>query len=61
MALMLVGYGIRDSVFEIADIQYTEIQTYDGNLILKENLSEDEHQELTDSLEQNQDLSLIHI
>lgn len=56
MALMLVGYGIRDSVFEIADIQYTEIQTYDGNLILKENLSEDEHQELTDSLEQNQDI-----
>lgn len=57
MALMLVGYGIRDSVFEIADIQYTEIQTYDGNLILKENLSEDEHQELTDSLEQNQDIT----
>lgn len=57
MALMLVGYGIRDSVFEIADIQYTEIQTYDGNLILKENLSEDEHQELTDSLEQNQDIA----
>lgn len=57
MALMLVGYGIRDSVFEIADIQYTEIQTYDGNLILKENLSEDERQELTDSLEQNQDIA----
>ena len=57
MALMLVGYGIRDSVFEIADIQYTEIQSYDGNLILKENLSEDEHQELTDSLEQNQDIA----
>ena len=56
MALMLVGYGIRDSVFEIADIQYTEIQTYDGNLILKENLSEDEHQELTKSLAQNQDI-----
>ena len=57
MALMLVGYGIRDSVFEIADIQYTEIQTYDGNLILQEDLSEDEHRELTESLAQNQDIA----
>lgn len=57
MALMLVGYGIRDSVFEIADIQYTEIQTYDGNLILQEDLSEDEHRELTESLAQNEDIA----
>ena len=62
MALMLVGYGIRDSVFEIADIQYTEIQTYDGNLILQEDLSEDEHRELTESLAQNQDtVSYTHL
>ena len=32
MALMLVGYGVRDSVYEIADIQYEEIQLYDGHI-----------------------------
>ena len=32
MALMLVGYGVKDSVYEIADIQYDEIQLYDGHI-----------------------------
>ena len=30
MALMLVGFGIRDSILEIVDIQYNELQQYDG-------------------------------
>ena len=32
MALMLVGFGLKDSIFAIVDIQYGEIQLYDGNL-----------------------------
>ncbi len=35
MALMIVGYGVRDSVYEIADIQYAEIQLYDGQIVLQ--------------------------
>lgn len=56
MALMLVGYGIKDSVFEIADIQYAEIQIYDGNIILQENLTEEEREDLDSYLQQNQDV-----
>lgn len=56
MALMLVGYGIKDSVFEIADIQYTEIQVYDGNIILQEDLTEGEREDLNTYLQQNKDI-----
>ena len=30
MALMVVGFGIRDSIMCIGTIQYQEIQVYDG-------------------------------
>ncbi|MDE6957696.1 MAG: FtsX-like permease family protein [Lachnospiraceae bacterium] len=56
MALMLVGYGIKDSVFEIADIQYDEIQIYDGSIILKEELTVEERENLDVYLQQNQDV-----
>lgn len=56
MALMLVGYGIKDSVFEIADLQYDEIQIYDGNMILQEDLTQEEREELNTYLQQNRDI-----
>lgn len=56
MALMVVGYGIKDSVFEIADLQYKEIQIYDGNIILEEDLTEGERKNLDAYLQQNQNL-----
>lgn len=56
MALMLVGYGIKDSVFEIADVQYAEIQIYDGNIILEEDLTTGEREDLDEYLQQNQDV-----
>ena len=36
MALMLVGFGLKDSIFDIADIQYDDIQVYDGSIYLQE-------------------------
>ena len=44
MALLLVGFGLRDSIFAIAALQYDEIQLYDGNIILDEDASEEEKQ-----------------
>ena len=38
-ALLLTGFGIRDSISKILDIQFTEIQTYDSMLILNENVN----------------------
>ena len=56
MALMLVGFGLRDSIFEIADLQYSEIQYYDGSVYLKENLTEKEIDNLDDFLTKDSDV-----
>lgn len=56
MALMIVGYGIRDSVYEIAEIQYEDIQTYDGQIILQEDLTDEEYDSLEQFLDKNQDV-----
>lgn len=56
MALMLVGYGIKDSVFEIAGVQYAEIQVYDGSIILQENPAAEERRSLQEYLQENEDI-----
>ena len=33
MALMLVGFGLRDSIMDIARRQYQELQHYTGTII----------------------------
>lgn len=56
MALMIVGYGLRDSVYEIADTQYTEIQTYDGQILLQEDLTEEDRDNLDSFLSEDKDI-----
>ena len=46
MGLMLVGFGLRDSIYEIADIQYEEIQTYDGSAYLQDDVTEEDRENL---------------
>ncbi len=41
MALLLVGFGLKDSIFDIALLQYNEIQLYDGNIILNGDATEE--------------------
>ena len=53
MALMLVGYGVRDSVYEIADIQYDEIQLYDGHIFYKDDVTKTEKEELKEYLKED--------
>lgn len=50
MALMLVGFGLKDSIFAIAVLQYEEIQRYDGNIILDEDASTEEKQEVLEQV-----------
>ena len=57
MALMLVGYGIKDSIYEIADIQYEEIQLYDGNIFYKDGVTDKEKEKLKDFLKKDTDIS----
>jgi putative ABC transport system permease protein len=56
MALMIVGYGIQDSVYEIADVQYSEIQTYDGQIILQDDLTDEERDDLQEFMAQDSDI-----
>lgn len=46
MSLMLVGFGLKDSIFAIVDLQYGEIQLYDGNIIMEDGASEEEKKEI---------------
>lgn len=56
MALMIVGYGLRDSVYEIADIQYSEIQLYDGQIVLQEDLNEQDREHLNTFLDTDKEV-----
>ncbi len=56
MALMIVGYGIRDSVYEIADTQYDKIQFYDGQILLQEDLTEEDREDLDRFLAKDKDV-----
>ena len=56
MALMLVGYGIRDSISDIVKLQYTDLQRYDAMIISDDDATDAEKKELQSSLEQNEDL-----
>ncbi len=53
MALILVGFGLNDSISAIAVLQYEEIQMYDGNVILDEDASDEEKQEVAQELEKS--------
>lgn len=56
MALLIVGFGLRDSIVHIADIQYAQIQRYDGMLQLHEDASEEEMDELYQYLDGNEEV-----
>lgn len=56
MALMLVGYGIRDSISDIVMLQYTDLQHYDGTIISDEDASGEEREELLKYLDSNEKL-----
>ena len=58
MALMLIGFGIKDSILGIAQLQYTELQHYDGMIIHDDNATEKEMEELVQYMEENEDIAL---
>lgn len=50
MSLLLLGFGLKDSISDIAALQYTQIQHYDGNIILKDEASPQEKEEISRKL-----------
>ena len=51
MALMVVGFGIRDSIMCIGTIQYQEIQVYDGMIYLSSSVTEDQIQQIKNAMD----------
>lgn len=56
MGLLLVGFGLRDSIYQIAELQYKEIQVYDGSIYLEEDLTNKEMDNLYEYLDENKDV-----
>lgn len=52
MALLIVGFGLRDSIIHIAEIQYNQIQLYDAMLSLHSDSSDQEREELEEYLDE---------
>lgn len=57
MALLLVGFGIKDSIGEISDAQFTRIQIYDGMAYLHDDASEEDMKTLYEYLDTADDVS----
>lgn len=53
MGLMVVGFGLNDSIMDIAKIQYSQLQYYDIMVIENPDAEEAASQELYDYLDQN--------
>ncbi|MDE6887058.1 MAG: FtsX-like permease family protein [Eubacterium sp.] len=45
-ALLLTGFGVKDSVTNVADMQYDEIEIYDIGITFSENVTKEDLQEL---------------
>lgn len=54
MALMLVGFGIQDSIMDIALRQYSKLQHYDGTIISDEDAGEKDREELQKFLQEDE-------
>lgn len=57
MGLMLVGFGIQDSISDIAAIQYRDLQHYTGMIIEDEDSTEKEKEELLDFVKNNDEIA----
>lgn len=50
MALLLVGFGIKDSIFSVVALQYDEIEVYDASLELEEDKLPDNQEQIEAAL-----------
>lgn len=61
MGLLLVGFGLRDSIFEIGNIQYHELQMYDASMILDGDATEEEREEACERLAEEDDIKCTSV
>lgn len=56
MGLLLVGFGLKDSVRSIGIIQYNDLMSYHSEIVLDEKTSEEEKEEVVNAMEQDKDI-----
>ncbi len=56
MALMVVGFGLKDCIYEIVSLQYGKVQFYDAATYLSDDISEENRQQIQEYLDQNADV-----
>ncbi len=53
MALLIVGFGLQDSIFNIGVLQYDEIQTYDATIVVNEEANSEEKETLLQTISED--------
>lgn len=56
MALMVVGFGLKDCIYEIVSLQYEKVQFYDAATYMSDDISEENKQQIQEYLDQNADV-----
>lgn len=56
MALMVVGFGLKDCIYEIVSLQYEKVQFYDAATYMRDDISEENRQQIQEYLDQNADV-----
>ena len=56
MALMVVGFGLKDCIYEIVSLQYEKVQFYDAATYMSDDIFEENRQQIQDYLDQNADV-----
>ena len=56
MALMVVGFGLKDCIYEIVSLQYEKVQFYDAATYMSDDISEENRQQIQEYLDQNADI-----
>lgn len=59
MGLLLVGFGVEDSIMTIGDKQFNEIRIYDGNITLADDADEAQRQAVYDEIESEDNVEAV--
>lgn len=57
MGLLIVGYGLRDSITSVAKIQYDDLQTYEASVYVSDDMEGETRKELETYLDKNKKVS----
>lgn len=61
MGLLLVGYGLRDSIMDVALLQFGDLQHYEAMVILDTGESDEKQQEVIDAVAQDERISFSRL